>query len=127
MGKVTDTWDAIDNQRPADMKLLKWQQSFDGVQATLKHIGLVLVDTKEEFDQLEVPLEESRSKKRPSWRKISVSREGVVSKATAIASLLSGNAGLLTAAEQQAIQTASNTAQSIRQPKGVATTNIAES
>lgn len=112
------------------MKLLKWQQSFDGVEAALKHIGLVLVNTKEEFDQLEVPLEapeKGRSKKRLSWRKVTVSREGVVSKATAISSLLSGNSSLLTAVELHAIQAASTTAQSITKPKGIATNNIAES
>ena len=56
MRKLKDIWDAIDDKRPKDKKIIAWKQSYEGVKAAIEYIGFKLVTTKEEFDELPIPI-----------------------------------------------------------------------
>lgn len=126
MGKTTDIWKAVEDQRPAGTKQLQWQHSYDGVKAALKHAGFELVTASDSFVDIDIPLD-NRKRKNFSARKVVVTRAGCVSKPTMIRHLLSGNSGVLTDDERLAIQQKVGVANSAKQAKGVATTANAES
>lgn len=125
MGKISDIWKAVQDQRPANVPKPKWQQSYDGVKAALKHAGFELVMTRESFDNIAIPVFQKR--KHYSARKVVVARADLTSKPTAIDSLLSGKSGLLTEDERLAVNQKRAVAMVAQRPKGVATNNNAES
>ena len=125
MGKITDIWKAVEDQRPANVPKPRWQQSYDGVKAALKHAGFELITTPESFDHTVIPV--FRKRKYYGARKVVVSRAGCRSQPIRIDSLLSGKSQLLTEDESLAVNQRRRTAMAIQRPKGVATNNIAES
>jgi hypothetical protein len=93
--KESEIWDAVDNQRPENIKQLCWKQSYLGIKTALEHIGLSIITTKDEFDAIPIPIDKS-DKKHYSHRKIIVTRNGIQSKPIQIKNLLTGASGLLT-------------------------------
>lgn len=123
--KISDVWKAVDDQRlEAKMTSIEWRQSYIGVCAALAHSGLKLAHPKEEFDQIEVPLE-GRGKAY-CHRKICVTRAGLVSQPSRISNWLTGYTQLLTNKEREIIITARSDARSLAQPTGVAQNNQRE-
>lgn len=105
--KLSDIYEAIDNQRlTAKMKQNEWRQSYIGVCAALAHVGLELASTKEEFYQIEVPVDSKG--KHYNYRKICVTRAGIVSQPSRIANWLTGHTQLLTSEERNLIMDARN-------------------
>lgn len=100
--KISEIWDSIKDQKPKDMHVYTWKQSYDGVKLALLQIGLVLEMTREEFGLLPVP--QSRDGYRCyNNRKVVVSRQGNVSGPTRLHDLLTGQSALLTHEEKQAL------------------------
>jgi hypothetical protein len=125
--KISEIWEAIDNQRPADITKTTWHQSFDGVKLAIEYIGYLLITTRKEFDTLTIPKYKS-GRKHYSQRKIIVSRNGILSKPTLIESLLSGNSKLLTIDELTVIQQKLiNDKKNVNKPKGAPLYNDKES
>jgi len=125
--KIGDIWKAIDDHR-INLKMGKneWRQSFEGVKLALNYVGLELITTKEELDMMEVPVDK-KNKKNYAYRKILVSRNGIISCPTQIKSLMSGVSGLLTQDEKNIINDKKSKDQIIYQPKGFANANKKES
>ncbi len=127
MPTATEVWSAVDAQRvSADLSQEVWKRSYTGVQAALKYVGFELVTTREEFEVLEVPLKKGKWKSY-AYRRVLVSREGFISKSTAINDLLCGNSKVLSEIERRANDTARGVRLSALQPKGIATGHLAES
>ncbi len=124
--KQSEIWEAVDVQRPKDLKELYWRRSYLGIKAALEHVGLSIITTKEEFDALSIPKDKA-GHKRYLERKIIVTRNGIQSKPTQIKNLLSGASGLLTKEELNVILQKVNDEKSLNQPKGIPTNNDKES
>ena len=98
--KISDIWKAIDDKRIfLEMKEYEWKQSFEGVKTAIEYIGLKMVTTKEELDKMEIPVPRS-GKKAYGYRKIDVSKDGIISKSR-INDLLSGKNSLKTDEEMK--------------------------
>lgn len=123
--KLSDIWKAIDDKR-LEVKMGKheWKQSFEGVKAAIEYIGLKMITTKEELDELEVPLDRNGIKKY-GYRIIEISKNGIVSKA-AIKSILNGFNSLKTDEEMQVLHKKLGIDRSLAQPKGTHISNNAE-
>jgi len=91
----------------------------------IEYIGLKLVTTKEELDKMEIPVSRS-GKKAYGYRKIDVSRDGIISKSR-INDILNGKNSLKTVDEMKLINKSIGLTLSISQPKGIATCNNSES
>lgn len=126
MRKKSEVWKAVEDQRPANVTDICWKRSYNGVKAALKHVGLELAMTCEEFDDIVIPLDSKRHKKY-NYRKVIVTRAGHTSEPTMIGHLLTGNSGLLTDDERLIIKQRVGAARSVLQPKGVALHNNNES
>jgi hypothetical protein len=124
--KLSEIWQAIDNQRPKDVILYYWKQSYEGIKTVIEYIGYVMITTKEEFDAIPIPKDKSGIKNH-SQRKIIVSRNSILSKPIQIVSLLTGNCKLLTKNELAIIQAKADNKKSLNQPKGHIINNDKES
>ena len=127
--KISEVWNTVDPQRiAANMKPNEWRQSHQGIQAALSSIGLVLLTSKKELDDMEVPLKTNGSKLYIR-RRVEVSRNGEILPGISIHSLLTGykTCALKTKDEMKAIWAAQSAKMSIAQPKGIPCTNNAES
>lgn len=123
--QLSDIYDAIENQRlKAKMRSNEWRQSYVGVGAALAHVGLELATTEEEFNELEIPI--SSKGKHYGYRKIRVTRAGIVSQPSRILNWLTGHTQLLTNEERGLITSARSDAESLAQPTGVAKANLCE-
>jgi hypothetical protein len=123
--KLSDIWNIIDNQRlQYNMKKNEWKRSYIGVTTALNHIGLEVITTKEEFEKIEIPTKNNN--KKYLFRKIIVSRNGIISSPTKITHLISGQSGLLTQDEKNIIYDKQSKALSIIHPKGIAKANNQE-
>ena len=128
--KSSDIWKAIDDKR-LEVKMGKneWKQSFEGVKSAIEYIGLKMITTKEELDEMEVPVEiptNRNVRQQYGWRIIEVSRNDILSKSQ-INDLLTGVNGLKTKEEIQNINTNVGINHSLSRPKGISTTNNTES
>ena len=126
MSKLQDTWNAVESARlSANISWRIWRQSYEGVSAALKNLGLVMVTSKQQFKDLPVP----HNGKQYSYidRKIIVSRNGIESKPTPIKNLLSCHSQLLTEEEQKAIHVKVGEQRSAALGKGSAISNNIES
>ena len=126
MRKISDVWNAIDNQRPKDIKIIAWKQSYEAVKAAIEYIGYELVTTKEEFEAIPIP-KGKLGKKIYANRKIIVTRNGIQSLPTQINNIINGVSGLLTKDELNVIMKKVNDEKSLNQLKGLATNNDKES
>lgn len=126
MGKITDIWEAVEDQRPASVPKFQWKRSFSGVKAALKHVGFELIMTPNTFDDIPIPLNRENSK-RYDHRKVVVTRVGRTSEPTRIADLMTGHSGVLTNDESRIINQSKGVTMSAQRPKGVSTTHNAES
>lgn len=126
MRKISDVWKAVKDERPANISDTCWKRSYEGVKAALKHVGYELVIDRDSFDAITIPLKNDKGKDY-SARKIIVTRAGCTSEPTRIDSLLTGNSGVLTVDERLAIYQKVGVAKSAQQPKGIASSNNAES
>ncbi len=123
--KLSDIWDAIDTQRPKDIKIIEWKQSYLAVKAAIEYIGLLMVTTEDEFNKIPIPID-NLGCKHYLYRKIIVARNGIQSKPTQIKDLLSGTSKLLTKEELDIILKKVNAEKSLNQPKGIPTNNDKE-
>ena len=124
--KNSDIWKAIDDKRIlAKKKEYEWKQSFEGIKAAIEYIGLKLVTTKEELDTMEIPVPRS-GKKAYGYRKIDVSRDGIISKSR-INDILNGKNSLKTKEEMVIIYKQDGINQSLNKPKGIPTSQNTES
>lgn len=128
MRTIADIWKAVEDQRPADVSVIDWKRSYNGVKAGLKHVGFELLTSREQLDSMDVPLQGGgTSGKAYSNRKVVVSRNRITSQPSRIHDLLNGNSGVLTEAERLSIYTSVGKVRSTTVPKGVAMPNHAES
>jgi hypothetical protein len=124
--KISDIWKAIDDKRIlSKMGKHKWFQSYEGIKAAIEYIGLKIITTKKELDAMEVPIDKN-SIKHYGWRKINVSRDGIISN-VGINSLLGNYSTLRTDEEMKEIYKKVGTTLSLQQPKGIPTANNLES
>lgn len=92
--RLSDIWNAIEDNRPENIKIFEWKRSFDGVSCALSHIGLQIVTTREEFNNIVIPITKNDTKVYMN-RKIIVSRNGILSKKCSIKDFLSKEHGSL--------------------------------
>lgn len=123
--KKNDVWDAIDDQRPANIKLLAWHQSYEGVYAALVYLGYEVVTTKDKFDAMEIP-KDKKGYNNYMGRKIIVKRNDIESIPVQFASLLCGSTYLQTDEEYKLQNKKLSDEQKIKQPKGQTNTNNLE-
>ena len=124
--KNSDIWKAIDDQRIlSKMGKQEWRQSFEGIKAAIEYIGLNMITTKKDLDEMEIPINRKNAKNY-GWRNIEVSKNGIISKA-GIDSILSGHNSLKTNEEMKEINNKLSDILSLQQPKGIATSNNIES
>ena len=114
--KKNDVWAAIEDQRPENIKLLKWHQSYEGVCSALVYIGYEVVTTKEEFEAMEIPTDK-KGYKNYMGRKVVVKRDNVQSIPVQFASLLCGTTRLQTDEEYKEQNKKLSELQKIKQPK----------
>lgn len=127
--KSSTVWAAVEDERKAaNTPQKKWKQSYKGVSAALKSLGLQLVTSEEEFATLSIPIVDrgTHTGKNYGSRKIIVERDGVRSKLLTINTILSGGNSLLTPGERQQINLEVGVRASERTGKGLLTTNRAE-
>ena len=122
--KISDIWNAIDNQRT--VAKTEWRQSYIGVKAALQFIGLILITTQEDFESLEIPIENDGIR-HFSHRKVIVSRNGKLSNSSRIQDLMSGSTKVYTDLEIIKIRDNTSNILKLLEPKGVATANNIES
>ncbi len=96
---IAEIWNVIG--KPDDVSKRIYQQSYNGTTAALKFVDLIMITSRQEFDQLVVPVDK-HNRKKFYLRKIVVSRNSIISKPTCIGDLLSGNTQLVTEAEKDA-------------------------
>lgn len=126
MRKLSEVWGALEEGRTAaNMTMLEWTKSFQGVSAALRSIGLQLLTTVDEFAALEIPVDR-RGRNCYGHRKVIVSRDGKTSTPTRIIALLTGQCGLLTEVEREAVNDRHSQNRIAAQPKGIAGCNNAE-
>ena len=123
--KIGDVWNVVDEQRGAEIGKLEWRRSYQGIQAALSSIGIVLMTSKEELDNMDVPL--GTNGKDYSKRCVDVSRNGKIHSGKLIHHLLTGQSSLKTEEEMKAIRAALSAKMSLAQPKGIPCTNNVES
>ena len=124
--KISDIWKAIDDQRIlSKMDKREWKQSFEGTKTAIEYIGLKMITTKKELDEMEVPIDRMNVK-RYMGRKINVSRNGIISN-VGVNSLLGGYSTLRTDEEMKEIYKKVGINLSLQQPKGIPTANNLES
>ena len=117
--KISDVWKNIDEQRVvAKMGKHEWRQSHQGIKAALLSIGLVLLTSKKELDDMDVPLR-TNGGKQYAQRCVYVSRNGKISPGISIVDLLTGNNSLRTEEEMKAVWDAQSAKKSLAQPKGI--------
>jgi hypothetical protein len=123
MRKLSDIWNAIDDQRK--MNVIAWKRSYEGIKTAIEYIGLTMITTKEELDKMEIPVSRS-GKKAYGYRKIDVSRDGIISKSR-INDILNGKNSLKTKEEMVVIHKKLGVYKNLVLPKGIATTHNSES
>ena len=124
--KMSEVWDPIDELRiAANMKPNEWRRSYQGIQAALSSIGIVLETSKKELDDMDVPL--GTTGKDYSKRCVDVSRNGEKWYGKSIVTLLSGQSALKTEDEMKAVWDAQSAKMSLARPKGIPCTNNVES
>ena len=125
--KINDVWDSVDPQRiAAKMKQIEWRQSHQGIQAALSSIGLVLLTSKKELDEMEVPLGKD-GYKYYSHRRVDISRNDKISPGIRIQHLITGHSSLKTEEEMKAVWDDQSAKKSLAQPKGIPWANNVES
>jgi len=124
--KISDIWKAIDDQRILSKSgKYEWIRSYEGIKIAIEYIGFKMITTKDEFDEIEIPIDKN-GKKNYGWRKINVSRNGIT-KFARIEHLMTGESSLKTKEEMHEINTKRGVDLSINRPKGFSTTNDSES
>ena len=123
--KISEVWAAVKEQQPSHLSLLKWKQSYAGVRAVLLEIGLVLITTQDELDNMPVPTT-YEGERQYLERKVVVSRNGLQSTPSSIKNLLTGNSSLPTADESAESLRQRSFAMSIAFQKGTACLNQVE-
>lgn len=121
---LSDVWAAVNTQRPANLNFFEWKQSYNGVSAALAHVGLSIITSQGDFDQLPIP--EYKGARRFMDRTIIVSRDGVESIPTKIRDLLDGNSSLPTADELAASHAKRGAIMSNDRQKGSACSHAVE-
>ena len=122
--KLSDVWNAINNQKPSEYNYFQWKQSFLGVSAALASIGLVLKTSEAEFECLPVP--EYDGDRRFMERRVIVLRNGIESPPTPINNLLSGQSSLQTKEELAIKRRTQGEALAAYRMKGVACSHQVE-
>jgi hypothetical protein len=124
--KASDIWKAINDKRIlSKMGKFEWVRSYEGNKSAIEYIGLKMITTKDDFDEIEIPIDRN-GKKNYGWRKINVSRNGIT-KFARIDHLLTGESSLKTKEEMHEINTKRGVDLSTTRPKGFSTTNDSES
>ena len=125
--KLSDIWKEIDDKRiESKMKEFAWKQSYEGIKAAIEYIGLKLETTKNELDTMEIPVNNRDGKKRYNQRNIKVSKNGIISTGR-ISDLITGKNSLKTKEEMNEIYKNVGVTQSLKQPKGITTSQNVES
>jgi len=125
--KLSDIWKAVDDQRIESKKKEKvWKQSYEGVKAAIEYIGLELETTKDEFNRLDIPINNRNGKRNYIQRIIKVSKNGIISGGR-IGDLMTGKNSLKTKEEMNEIYKNMGVEKSLKQPKGIATSQNVES
>ena len=127
--KASTVWAAIEQKRTASgMGQIEWRQSYEGVSAAFEYLGIKLMTSKREFDNLPIPMKDrgTHTGKDYGSRKVIVKRGFVDSVPTSIHSLLAGHNSLLTSEERQEIHNKIAEQHSSRTGKGLLTTNCGE-
>ena len=120
MRKLSEIWNAIDDQRPKNIKKLEWKRSYEGVKAAIEYLGYTMITSKEEFDAIPIPVSKT-SQKHYLFRKIIISRDNIQSIPVAINSLLQGNTTLKTQEEMKVIYNKVSDDRTLTLPKGIST------
>lgn len=124
MGRTEDIWVSIDHLRPDGMGEREFRRTYSATKAAMEFLGYKMKTTVEEFDLTIVPTYEGYPKYME--RKIIVIRDGIESKPTQIAGLISGYSSLKTDAEMKIVYKKASEKTKSMQPKGIATNNNKE-
>lgn len=110
------------------MRQKEWQQSYEGVCAAFKYLGIKLSTSKADFGNLPIPLLDRGTHigKNYGSRLVVVERNKIRSQPVKINSVITGHNSLLTAEERQEIHNNIGQQHSLRTGKGLLTTNRAE-
>lgn len=125
----SDVWKGVDEKKPSDMGQKAWRQSYEGVKAAVESLGLKIVTTKQEFDEMEVPSEKRKDGhvgKQYMYRKIVIERDGVPSKPTRINDMFRGMSSFLTQAEKETADAQRSLTVSAKQGKGITVNGLSE-
>ena len=85
--KISEIWEAIEDQRPKDIKIIDWRQSYDAVKSAIEYVGYEMITSKEEFIDIPIPIDR-RGCKCYINRKIIIKRDGIQSILTRIDQIL---------------------------------------
>ena len=127
--RKSDVWKGVDDERPSTLGQKAWRQSYEGVKAAIMSLGLQMVTSKEEFDQLEIPLEKRKdghTGKQYMYRKVVVERDGNIGKPTRINDMLNGKSCFLTETEVLAANARRSQTVSAKQGKGTTINGLSE-
>lgn len=123
--KAIDVWKEIEDADLTWKERQTFRRSYGGVKKAIESLNLVMITSKSEFDNLDIPITRD-GYRHYDRRKIIVSRDGVISKPLRIDSVLTGNNGLLTDLEREAINVSRSQKRSSVLSKGTATNNNKE-
>lgn len=127
MPKISEVWAQVDKYKPDCISILEWHRTYEAIKLAVEYVGYIMITTKEQLDNMEIPKDKSGNKKKYSSRKIIVSKNGLNCKATSICDILDGTSQLLTKDELNVILQKVNDQKSINQPKGTTINNDKES
>ena len=123
--KISEIWEAIEDQRPKDIKIIDWRQSYDAVKSAIEYVGYEMITSKEEFIDIPIPIDR-RGCKCYINRKIIIKRDGIQSILTRIDQILTKTSLFKTSDEMKIVQKKINDDKMLNQPKGVSTTTDKE-